>query len=213
MERRPGRDRGADPRSIRSRAALSRAILEVAAEQPIDQVTITALCERAGVTRRTFYNYAGSPVELLKQALTAELDEIGDQMRAESAQSDVDLSVAVRHSLGAILEHVHRNGSIYRDTVTGRVHPELYVLLGDHFFDAVRHSILTSVRQIPEIDGVRAGSTRYLAAIDLHASFVAHAYAGVIEKALDNPAVSNDFVLDIVVATLPDWMLNKAERP
>ncbi|WP_083895635.1 TetR/AcrR family transcriptional regulator [Nocardia jiangxiensis] len=209
MERRPGRDRRADPRSVRSRAALSRAILEVAAEQPIDRVTITALCERAGVTRRTFYNHAGSPVDLLKQVLTTELDEVGAQMRAESTRSDIDLSVAVRHSLGAILEHAHRNRSIYRDAATGRLHPELYVLLSDHFFDAIRHSILTSVRRIPEIDGVRAGSARYPASVELHASFIAHAYAGVIERALDNPMASNDFVLDIVLATLPDWMLDK----
>ncbi|MDN2495719.1 TetR/AcrR family transcriptional regulator [Nocardia nova] len=209
MERRPARDRQVDPRSVRSRAALSRAILEVAAERPIDRVTITALCERAGVTRRTFYNYAGSPVELLKQVLTAELDEIGARMRAERAQPGIDLAVAVRHSLGAMLEHVHRHRTIYRDTTTGRVHPELYVLLSDHFFDAVRHSIVTSVRRIPEIDGVRAGSARYPAAVDLHAAFVAHAYAGVIERSLGTATASRDFVLDIVLATLPGWMLGK----
>src|SRR5882757_5725196 len=102
MARGAGRDRGPDPRSLRSQAALSRAILTLAAQQPVTEVTITALCQEAAVTRRTFYNHAGSPVELLEQVLTAELDQIGARMRAETALPDVDLSLAVRHSLGAI---------------------------------------------------------------------------------------------------------------
>lgn len=208
-----GRDRRADPRSVRSHAALSRAILELAAQQPVTEVTITALCQQAGVTRRTFYNHAASPIELLKQALTAELDQVGAQMRAETALPDVDLSVAVRHSLGAIIEHVHRHRSIYRDVATGRIHPELYVLLSEHFYHAVRQSIATSVRQIPAIDDIRPGSARYAAAADLHASYIAHAYAGVTQTALNNPDVTTDFVLDIVVSALPDWMLSTPGTP
>jgi hypothetical protein len=61
-----------------------------------------------------------SPVELLEQELTAELDQIGGQMRAETAAPDVDLPVVVRRSLGAIIEHVYRSRSIYQDAATGR---------------------------------------------------------------------------------------------
>ncbi len=197
---------------MRSQAALSRAILKLAAQQPVTDVTITALCQHAGVTRRTFYNHAESPVELLKQVLTAELDQVGAQMRAETAAPDVDLTVAVRRSLGAMIEHVRGKRSIYRDAKTGRIHPELYVLLSDHFYQAIRVSIVTSVRAIPDVDGVRVGSADYQAAVDLHASYIAHGYAGIIETALDNPMATTDFVLDIVVAALPGWMLDSPTR-
>ena len=50
-------------------------------QQPVTDVTITALCQHAGVTRRTFYNHAESPVELLKQVLTAELDQVVGEFR------------------------------------------------------------------------------------------------------------------------------------
>lgn len=207
-----GRDATADPRSVRSQDALFRAILALAAEGPITEVTITALCERAGVTRRTFYNHSESPIVLLKQVLTVELDLIGDRMRAETAEPDVDLSVAVRHSFGAMIDHVRRKRSIYQDARTGRIHPDLYVLLRDHFFGALRHSIDTSVRQIPEIDHVGPGSPRYPCAVDLHASYVANAYAGVIESAIEDPSVTTEFALDVVVASLPRWMLEAPTR-
>jgi AcrR family transcriptional regulator len=207
-----GRDSAADPRSVRSREALSRAILALAAEGPVTEVTITALCERAGVTRRTFYNHSDSPVALLKQVLTAELDVVGDRMRADTAEPDADLTTAVRHSFGAMIGHVRRHRSIYRDAKTGRLHPDLYMLLRDHFFDALRHSIVTSVRRIPEIDRVRVGTSRYSSAVDLHAAYVANAFAGVIESAIEHPSVTTEFALDVVVASLPRWMLEAPTR-
>ncbi len=47
--------------------------MELASEQPISQVTVADLAERARVTRATFYNHYASPLELLIQVLLADL--------------------------------------------------------------------------------------------------------------------------------------------
>lgn len=206
-----GRGHETDPRSVRSREALSRAVLELAAEGPVTQLTITDLCARAGVTRRTFYNHSSSPTALLRQVLTSELDRIGEQMREDTASPNVDLDRAVRRSFGGMIDHVRSHKAVYRDTESGRIHPDLYTLLSDHFIEALRHSVETSARRIPVIDGVTQQSRRYPASVELHVSYIAHAYAGVIETTLRNPDITTEFALDVVIASLPGWMLSKTD--
>lgn len=46
---------GADPRTVRTRDRLRRALLDECAERPLDQVSVAALVRRAGVGRATFY--------------------------------------------------------------------------------------------------------------------------------------------------------------
>lgn len=195
----------ADPRTLRSQVALTVAIIDLASRQSVSDISITELCRRAGVTRRTFYNHAQSPVQLLRRALTEELDLVRDAMIRDTADQDANLEAAVRRSLGSIIDHVQHHRAIYHDPATRRIHPELYQLLSDHFFAAAHTSITTAVRRIP--DPGPDADQRALAT-DVLASYVAHAYAGVIETALNNPAsATTDFVLDLVIGALPGWML------
>src|ERR1700732_2251370 len=63
-----------DPRITRTVRAFEQAIVELASQQPVSQITVADLADRAGVTRATFYNRYGSPLELLIQVLCADLD-------------------------------------------------------------------------------------------------------------------------------------------
>src|SRR5580704_7632652 len=64
----------ADPRTVRTAQACRSAIVELASEWPISQITVADLAERAKVTRATFYNHYASPLELLIQVLLADLE-------------------------------------------------------------------------------------------------------------------------------------------
>ncbi|MEK8226997.1 helix-turn-helix domain-containing protein [Oerskovia sp. M15] len=50
-----------DPRTERTTAALRTAILELAAQQDIDALTVSQVAARAGINRATFYDYASNP--------------------------------------------------------------------------------------------------------------------------------------------------------
>ena len=53
-----------DPRFVRSRALLAAAVLELASERPIGEVTVAEVATRAQVNRSTFYQHASSPAAL-----------------------------------------------------------------------------------------------------------------------------------------------------
>jgi AcrR family transcriptional regulator len=207
-----GQDVGrVDPRSARSAEALAIAVVELASSQDVTTITITELCRRAGVTRKTFYNHAATPMELLRRALVAELDQVRrHHMDHIATQDNRDISGIVRESLTDIITHVRAHRDIYAQGETGRIHPELYQLLSDHFRHAVRETINTSARTIPRLPGYDDNAHRQTAA-ELYSAFVAHAYAGVIEASLSHPATADtDFIVDLIISALPPWMLRKS---
>src|SRR5258708_5774020 len=54
-----------DPRITRTGRALAQAIVELASQRPVSQITVADLAGRAGVTRATFYHHYSGPLELL----------------------------------------------------------------------------------------------------------------------------------------------------
>ena len=60
-----------DPRIARTAQACQGAIVELAAERPISQVTIADLAKGAGVTRATFYNHYTTPWSCSSRSFSA----------------------------------------------------------------------------------------------------------------------------------------------
>lgn len=54
-----------DPRFQRVREQLVRAVVDLAAEKPAEQISVSELTARARVARTTFYKHAESPAGLL----------------------------------------------------------------------------------------------------------------------------------------------------
>jgi AcrR family transcriptional regulator len=123
-----------DPRWIRSRDRLRSAALSLAARGPVDQVSMGEVAEEAGVSRSTAYLHAGSPRELLEDALRTDLDRIR-QERLEEVPSgmiaDARDAVAVD-----VIAHVEQHAEVYR---FGLVESDaLHPLLRDHFAASMR---------------------------------------------------------------------------
>ncbi|RFA10229.1 hypothetical protein B7R54_14195 [Subtercola boreus] len=197
-----------DPRSERSAARLREAVLRLASTRPASSISVTALVGAAGVSRKTFYNHAATPAQLLARTLTAELDEARDRAEQELTMSSADLERAVRHRLRAILSAVDARRQIYLQG-GGGLSPELYQLLSDHFAAAVEQSIVALHRTPPRLRGFDDEPHRG-AALAMYSSFVAHAYAGAIQSWLQHPETPEvDFLLDLIVSALPVWMLSR----
>jgi AcrR family transcriptional regulator len=87
-----------DARVERSRAQLTAALSELARERPAAQVSVSALCAAAGVSRPTFYQHFSS----VDDVLTALLDERLARVSVGS-DDDHDVPATLTRFLGEIV--------------------------------------------------------------------------------------------------------------
>lgn len=67
-----------DKRIAKTKQNLKQALVDLAAEKPFEQITVTELCKRAGTSRITFYAHYSDKYELL--------DEVFRDMRASASE-------------------------------------------------------------------------------------------------------------------------------
>ncbi|WP_084125863.1 TetR/AcrR family transcriptional regulator [Demequina sp. NBRC 110054] len=101
-----------DPRFARSAAALETAVLQLAAERPIEDLSVSEIARAAHVSRATFYNHAESPEELLGRVLSAGLDTVRANFLGSFVEGD--LLTEWRNSESALLAHVEEHQDVYR---------------------------------------------------------------------------------------------------
>ncbi|MET9070304.1 TetR/AcrR family transcriptional regulator, partial [Streptosporangium sandarakinum] len=65
-----------DRRVRRTRAALARALLELAEERDLSRISVSDVAERAGVSRTAFYDHYRDVHELAEAACTAMIDDL-----------------------------------------------------------------------------------------------------------------------------------------
>ena len=91
-----------DRRSVRTRRALRRALAdEILATGDLSRVTVTAVTERAGVTRRTFYSHFKDIPDLVNQIEGETLSELEAPLARLAACHLDDLRVALDHGAPA----------------------------------------------------------------------------------------------------------------
>jgi AcrR family transcriptional regulator len=183
-----------DARIVRTNRVVERAVVELAAETPASQITVSALCAKAGVTRRTFYNRFDSPQEALVQALRRDLAELAiadAERRTRAGEPSADL---LRLANADIFDHVSRYQDIYRQALTAAADTGVFDVLVEHF---VGYS-LAFVRRVRALDLTEEG-------IELVAQFVAHGFAGAIRTWLRSPAITREVLEDAVAAAAPAW--------
>lgn len=183
-----------DPRIVRTAQACAVAIVELASERPISQVTIADLADRAGVTRATFYNHYSSPLDLLIQVLVADLDHVHhleEERRAEGGLSPAEL---LRLSIADIADHIERFQPVYRHAVHDPADGGVYEALVRHFSDyAVAFMARCTHPDLPDANH------------DVMAQFVAHGFAGAIKAWLANCSVARGDLVDAAMACAPVW--------
>lgn len=100
-----------DPRAARTRASLQDALLALARERSLDELTVGDIVQRAGVNRSSFYQHYGDKETLLADALEQALDEVAEPLR--SAPRD-GAPPAMPRELVLYLEHIAQNAALYR---------------------------------------------------------------------------------------------------
>src|SRR5260370_16208378 len=121
-----------DPRIIRTAQACAQAIMELASQRPVSQITVADLADRAGVTRATFYHHYSSPLELLIQVLYADLERGHRREEARRAEGRHSAAQMLRLSTGDVADHVERFMAVYQHAWHDPADDGVYEALGRH---------------------------------------------------------------------------------
>lgn len=142
-----------DVRVERTRRSLQQALLALAREQPLDDITVGNIVERAGVNRSSFYQHYSDKDTLLADALDAAEIEAG----ARVPEFDGPLPAHPPLDLVAYLQHFETNAELYRlvlgergsSVAAGRIRSRLQIAAsegvaasGSHAFDGVPMEIV-----------------------------------------------------------------------
>jgi AcrR family transcriptional regulator len=183
-----------DPRIVRTAQACGGAIVELASEQPISQITVADLSERAKVTRATFYNHYASPLELLIEVLLADLERAHLREDERRAEGGLSAGQMLRLSIVDVADHIERFEAIYRQAVRDPADGGVYEALVRHFTDYAVAFIARCTH--PDLPGTNR---------QVIAQFVAHGFAGAIKAWLSDNSVTKGDLVDAAVACAPAW--------
>jgi AcrR family transcriptional regulator len=188
-----------DPRQRRTRERLDAAILSLAADAPAEELTMTAVAQASGVHRSTVHEHGGSPGDLLRQALLAELDEVRANLLDDPSR---DTTEAMAEVTGLVLEHVRRHAEIYRrGLASGSGDGSLHGMLSEHFLGSIRSLDRQGRLQWPgRVRGLTAAQVK-----DAAARFVAQGTVGAIQGWLDHPDPSVASFQALYPQLVPEW--------
>jgi AcrR family transcriptional regulator len=152
-----------DARQEKTLARLTDAVLELAAGQPIGDVTVSRLAATAGVHRSTVYEYAPSPAALLQRVLRTELDALRAAYLVDVAPDDAGAAIA--GVTRAVLRHVDEHAAIYRRGLGAEgAESGLNAMLSEHFQGSIELLLDQHSVWVPAADEVeRRAIERYLA--------------------------------------------------
>ncbi|WP_043627416.1 TetR/AcrR family transcriptional regulator [Nonomuraea candida] len=156
-----------DPRAQRTRARLKAAVLELAAEQELATITMSALARRAEVNRATVYLHYPDVDSLVTDAME---DAVAAVARA-AALCPLDAPRdRAPDPLAELFEHVSANATVYAR------------MLGPH--GSARFAARMRERLTAELTGRFAGGRRPPGwedvPVDVHAAYLAGALVGVL---------------------------------
>lgn len=114
-------DKPADRRSVRTRNALSEALLALLAERGWDEVAVQDLCQRADVGRSTFYSHYPNKDALLQGGLNGLQAELQRQARARAdiASSGEGATEGFGFAPG-LIEHAMEQRAVFRGLIGRR---------------------------------------------------------------------------------------------
>ncbi|WP_301113549.1 hypothetical protein [Microbacterium sp.] len=181
-----------DARSRRSRESLRAAVMELAGQMPISEVTVSSICTAAGVTRDTFYRHSESPVQLLADALSAEID---------AAMEILPQTDAIGDGERALLEHIRRRASVYR----GAMQPLLAAPVRSNLEASIRSGLLLwaelHAQIVPPVFAEDASAMRIAVA------YAAAGTVGAIEEWLRSDDDDIDRAVRLILSASPEWWL------
>lgn len=153
-----------DARVRYTKMMIRSSFIELLREKPVAKVSVTELCERAGINRATFYAHYADPSDLLRSIEEEFMSELSRWVGpAISARS----SGALEETLTAIIEYIGENAAVCSVLLSSS---------GDAGFQA---KVVDAVEQ-PFLAGFRRGGSREVA--EYFYTFAADGCVGMLKK-------------------------------
>ena len=188
-------------RQTKTRSALAEAVLELAAGTPIDDITVTALAQRAGITRETFYKHTPGIVDLLADSLAGELADIAEANNALPATLPTGDSV-FRRPTEQLVGHLVARAQVYRNAMNPRLHARIRELLTGYISLGLLTHLDAHPEIAPSIDGARPDAFGRVAL----AAYAAAGTVGVLEEWLARTdTVEPAELTEVILAAAPEW--------
>ena len=197
-----------DPRQQRTTDALRGVIMQIATEEPIEQVAVAEIARRAKITRSTFYNQTTSPAALLTQYLSAELDAVREGFVERVTETTGSLADMWAASEQELVDHLVRHAAIYERSLaaseSGHLGPTLRSLLADHIEQSLREHLTQFPQVAPESNQLDR---------DMYAAFLAHGIVGTFEVWLRSAAPRDSTApTRIILNSMPPWWFEPLQR-
>lgn len=113
-----------DKRIQRSKARTVQAMCELVAEVPYDKINITMICDRADITRGTFYKYYKNKDEILESELKDNCDFLREQYHA--ILSGKKIPEAYPLNFIPLMEFVYSKRVFYKTAFSSRLFHSFY---------------------------------------------------------------------------------------
>ena len=179
----PGQEAELDVRFRRTRSRLQEAVLRLAGERPVEEISVADLVRAARVNRATFYNHAQNPSDVLAQALYTDLDRIRAEWLAETALPHLPTRESWQRAAHLLLDHLDRHDAVYTRGLTGaRPSAVLHQLLVNHFAVTLR-ALIERNPSLPLPGQAGPGAWR----AEAYSSFVAHGEVGIVAAWMSLP--------------------------
>lgn len=180
-----------DARILRTRAALHKAVLDLANSKPVGEVTVSELAELAEINRVTFYKHYTTPGEALAEALEVILTESCEN--PTNYPEDIDpFNACVFTTLDHLEEYRNLYTIAFNDTIDGTIP----MMLARHL-TAVTETYLVKRKKrkpsIPDID------------LDVAAAFLASGAMGAIHVWILEGDMSRERFLENMGHLIPSW--------
>lgn len=103
-----------DRRIVRTKNSLIRTMRDMLSEMPFEKITVKGICERAGISRITFYNYYSDKYALLEElfrSMGSELEQQFNELQKKNVTDDPGVSYG--NLLDCFFEHYVLNQKIF----------------------------------------------------------------------------------------------------
>lgn len=183
-----------DARITQTQAVLAAAILDLAADRPISEITVSDITRAAGINRATFYNHYTSAGALLASVIADELDAVREADHrmhelGESSQEEI-----ARRSIDATIEIVERHRRVFELALLDAHDISLHRALAAHFEVSSRQHLENYARGAESVPDSA-----------IVARFVAEGIVGAIESWLTTPDVPAAHVTNAIMSAMPPW--------
>lgn len=190
-----------DPRYKRVRRKLQSAVLALAEESPVEEISVAQLSAEAGVHRTSFYSHASSPTELLIDAVVDEIDEDVAALREQLQDPSQECSAYWQDFFRLALSHVAKRPAVYQKAVAAN--SALLAGLYEFYLGCTKNALT-------DISGYWAEPKPSDLWLEMAAEHQAHSLIAVVTAWVNGGRTASiDEVIDEYWTLAPPWMLAK----